>query len=757
MRKILRDLFAPANKNTLLKRIMLPSLASSFVVVIAFAVLLVVSISLIRRIVAVNSDNMIEASAQISAKALEKQLLDNIVSHAKDLSSLIDERLHKTQSITALLADSASNIYTHKNDYKSKMLPIIANHSRPVGIRKPYIYFAPNTNIGAVIDEAHLAANIGTVLQEVYFLEPAISSSYIAGESGYFINSDDDLSVISDYEARERKWYTGAKKTRSIFWSDVFPDSSMRGLAISCSAPFFDTSDGTKVFKGVVGNGIVIENFSEIINKAVIGDDSVVFMLDNNGTKLFSSDGTGAKINPDGSISAVNYLTSGERTLELFAKSMVRKESGLDKIFINEKWNYIAYNPLTTIGWSVGILVEAEHVAKALSNIKETIYAHNEVLKRQTNKTIVFISIAAVLISLSVLIFRIWYIIKFTHAITAPIMGLVSQIEQISGGDVDKVVFLHNGTDEINQLSAAFNNMTKRLRKYAEDLASNAVEGERIKAELDVAARIQTDMLPKSLPGYRPGQPKDFELFAEMRPAKEVGGDFFDYFYIDRYHLVIVIADVSGKGVPAAMFTIIAKTLLKNHLQEGLKLEEAASKLNKQLVYNNNEGLFVTMWVAVFNPVTGVLQFVNAGHNPPLLKSGNFSFRFITGHPSDLVMGAMEDTVFHTREIQLSCGDELFLYTDGIPEAFNKNGLMYSAERLRSFLNVHYKLPGEKLLCAIFDDVKEFSPDIEQSDDITMLVLRYTRNDDVALLEDLDSKGLEELEDLEDFEEIEEI
>jgi sigma-B regulation protein RsbU (phosphoserine phosphatase) len=208
------------------------------------------------------------------------------------------------------------------------------------------------------------------------------------------------------------------------------------------------------------------------------------------------------------------------------------------------------------------------------------------------------------------------------------------------------------------------------------------------------------------------------------------------------------------------MFTIIAKTLLKNHLQEGLKLEEAASKLNKQLVYNNNEGLFVTMWIAVFNPVTGTLQYVNAGHNPPLLKSGNFSFRFISGHTSDLVMGAMEDTIYHTSEIQLSSGDELFLYTDGIPEAFNSNGLMYSAERLRDFLNVHYKLPGEKLLHAIFDDINEFSPGVEQSDDITMLVLRYIRNKDAAVLEDLASAadgGLEELESLEGLEEVEEL
>jgi sigma-B regulation protein RsbU (phosphoserine phosphatase) len=770
MKKILRDLFAPANKNTLLKRIMLPSLASSLVVILAFTILLVVSIGIIRRIVAINSDTMVETSAKISEKALEKQLTDNIKTHAKDLSTIIDQRLLKMENMTTLVADSASNIYSYKNEYRPQSLPIVANHTGPAAIYMPYIYFSPDANIDAVLGEARLAANVSKTLQEVFVLEPAISSSYIAGETGYFVVSDDDLSILNDYDPRNRNWYTGAKEAGTIFWSDVFVDISGRGLAVGCSCPFFDNggaNGGAKVFKGVAGNGIIIKHFSEIINSAVVGDNSIVFLLDNTGRKLFSSDGTGAKANADGSIYAENYLYSSDRNLQLIAKSMMRKESGLDKIFINGKWNYIAYNPLATVDWSVGILVDATYITKALSETNETIYGNNEILKKQTSKTILFISIATVLISLSFLIFRVWYIINFARRITAPIAALVSQIEQISGGDIDKTIFMENGTDELNQLSISFNNMTKRLKKYAHDLASSAVEGERIKAELDVAARIQTDMLPKSLPGYLPGQPQDFDLFAEMHPAKEVGGDFFDYFYIDRYHLVIVIADVSGKGVPAAMFTIIAKTLLKNHLQEGLELEKAAAKLNKQLVYNNNEGLFVTMWIAVFNPVTGKLQYVNAGHNPPLLKAGNFSFRFIAGHPSDLVIGAMEETQYHAREIQLSCGDELFLYTDGIPEAFNRNGQMYSEERLKDFMNLHYKLPCDDLLHAISDDVKEFSQGVEQSDDITMLVLRYLRKKDTAVLEDLDannskdgSEGIEEIGEnggIDDFEEFEEI
>lgn len=278
---------------------------------------------------------------------------------------------------------------------------------------------------------------------------------------------------------------------------------------------------------------------------------------------------------------------------------------------------------------------------------------------------------------------------------------------------------IHTG-DEIENLFESIKTMESDINKYIENLTAVTAEKERIGAELDVATKIQASMLPCIFPPY-PDR-KEFDIYATMQPAKEVGGDFYDFFLIDEDHLAVVIADVSGKGVPAALFMVIAKTLIKNQAQAGLSPDQVFTSVNAQLCENNDAGMFVTAWMGVLQISTGNLIYVNAGHNPPLVKKKDGSFEFLRSRPG-LVLAGMEGIRYKQNELQLDQGDCLYLYTDGVTEATNNENELYGEDRLQRVLNQRlYTIPSS-LLSEVKADIDRFVLEAPQFDDITMLAL----------------------------------
>lgn len=243
----------------------------------------------------------------------------------------------------------------------------------------------------------------------------------------------------------------------------------------------------------------------------------------------------------------------------------------------------------------------------------------------------------------------------------------------------------------------------------------------RIEAELDLATTIQTSMLPCLLPAFPDHE--NIELQAVYHPAKEVGGDFYDYFVIDKTHVGVVIADVSGKGVGAALFMTISKTVLKNQLQLGISPEQAIMNANKQLCEGNDAGLFVTCWAGVYDTETGILKFVNAGHNPPVILRKGEKPHFITQR-SGFVLAGMEGFKYREEEIRLNSGDEMFFYTDGVTEATNADNMLYGDDRLLDLLEtVPDRSVGEHLTL-LKEDIDRFVGGAEQFDDITIMAMR---------------------------------
>ena len=249
-------------------------------------------------------------------------------------------------------------------------------------------------------------------------------------------------------------------------------------------------------------------------------------------------------------------------------------------------------------------------------------------------------------------------------------------------------------------------------------------ESERVSAELNVATHIQTSMLPSIFPAFP--EREEFDVFASMAPAREVGGDFYDFFMVDQRHLAVVMADVSGKGVPAALFMVIGKTLIKDHTQPGIPLGDVFFHVNNLLCNSNSEGMFITAFEGVLDLVTGELRFVNAGHEIPFIASGGQPFAEHRVKHS-FVLAGMEGMRYQAGQLTLAPGDKLFQYTDGVTEATDAEMAMYGMDRLGAVLAANTGKAPTELLAAVKADIDAFVGGAPQADDITMLGLEYKK------------------------------
>ena len=276
--------------------------------------------------------------------------------------------------------------------------------------------------------------------------------------------------------------------------------------------------------------------------------------------------------------------------------------------------------------------------------------------------------------------------------------------------------------DEIGDLYQEIRSMQSRMVEYMQNLTRVTAERERIGAELNIATQIQADMLPRIFPPF-PDR-REFDIYATMDPAKEVGGDFYDFFLIDKEHLGLVMADVSGKGVPAALFMVIAKTLIKNRAQMGGGPAETLRYVNDQLCEGNDAELFVTVWFAILDLQTGRGVAANAGHEHPVLRRENGKFELVLYRHSPAV-ATLAGMKFREHEFEMHPGDTLFVYTDGVPEATNAGNELFGTDRMLDALNREADAAPETLLRNVRKDLDDFVGDAPQFDDITMLGLHY--------------------------------
>ena len=285
--------------------------------------------------------------------------------------------------------------------------------------------------------------------------------------------------------------------------------------------------------------------------------------------------------------------------------------------------------------------------------------------------------------------------------------------------------------DEIGHLAVSIDKMEDRIENYIESITQITAEKERINTELTLATRIQADMLPHTFPPF-PGR-QEFDLYASMDPAREVGGDFYDYFLVDDDHLCMIMADVSGKGIPAALFMMASMILLRNNAMLGKTPAEILADVNAAVCANNREEMFVTVWLGILEISTGRLTAANAGHEYPALMRAGGDFELYKDKHG-FVIGGMEGIRYKQYELQISPGDKLFLYTDGLPEATDADGELFGTDRMTAALNETKDASPEQVLRGVHRAADSFVKEAEQFDDLTMLCLEYRGGADKEML-----------------------
>lgn len=686
-------------------------LSISLLALLTSALVSFVSIQLARSRMIDSSADLGNTAATDSEQALIEQAKENLITEAAAKADLTDQRLQSIRSRVELLASYIGPVYDST----------VVIHDSREGRDGDWVM-----QYGAVngVSDEELQAEITRTEHAFYVLQPLcrqnrdeISSVYFASDAGFMLsydpNGEDEYQQLFDegYDPRERDWYVNALAKEYTVFTETYLDVFGR-LLVTCATPV-KASSGETV--GVFGMDILIEDINESIVNAEVGEQGYAFLIDQNGIVISAPN---LEVGPNGNYEQVKL--GEQRGFSAVVEAMTKGESGFLEAQADEPL-FVSYAPVPVTGWSLGMVLPREEVVQPAAAMYDHIMSEtDQVTQAVSSMTAVMLIFFAIAIVAIVLLVMVATRVQ-SRRLTDPIRTLTHGAQTIGAGNLDHEIDLNTG-DELEILGDTLNNMTVSLKEYMTNLAAITADRERIAAELGVAATIQTSMLPCIFPAFP--EREEFNIFADMHPAKKVGGDFYDFFLSDPNHLWVVIADVSGKGVPAALFMVIAKTLIKNQASFCSDPGKVLGIVNNQLCENNDAGMFVTCFVGVLEIPTGKFTFANAGHNAPLLCRAGEAYDWLKVKPG-FVLAGLENMQFASEQIEMHRGDRLYLYTDGVTEALNPAEELYGDDRLLATMNrTDVKtLPIEQVVKAIQSDINVYADGAEQADDITMLLL----------------------------------
>ena len=561
-----------------------------------------------------------------------------------------------------------------------------------------------------------LISNCEYIFSPIFNNNDCISSIYVGTESGIYYKYSNDNSS-ERYDPRTRSWYIDAvkvaEKNDTPVWQNVYISKSTGKFCITCSKAFKDKNN--KIL-GVCAIDMYIDDISDLVLKYKIGENGYNFIIDKNGNIV---------MHPE-----YASIFQDERSFESFNLSestlvneILNKKNDVISAKIDNKNYYISFSPMEINDWTWVSTLPEEELMKPIYKIENLIGVSLEKSQGSLEKDFNFIIIVFLIIFLVSFVIICFVCTKLSKNLSSPIIRLCEATKSIGRGNFDLSVD-KNSNDEIGKLAKSFNSMARNLKRYMKNLKKTIAEKEKVHSELMIANKIQKSMLPCIFPAFP--ERKDFDIYAMMDPAREVGGDFYDFFFIDDNKLALVIADVSDKGVSAALFMVVAKILIKNQLQNGDSPAEVLKIVNNRLCENNEVGMFVTCFLGIFDIKSGEFTYANAGHNPPFLYRKSEENCIVITSPHGLVLGGTPNINYSQSKTYLYPDDFLFLYTDGVTEAANKKGKLFSQQKLEEIVNSCGKknVSIQDLIFDIKSEINKFIGKAAVSDDITMLALK---------------------------------
>ncbi|HDS09034.1 MAG TPA: HAMP domain-containing protein, partial [Firmicutes bacterium] len=550
-----------------------------------------------------------------------------------------------------------------------------------------------------------------------------IDSIYIGTESGFILSYPWLGGFESAYDPRLREWYKSAVKNPAGVWTQPYIHVATKELIVTYAKAFYGKDNE---LRGVLEVDVTLAVLNERIINTRVGKKGYAFLIDDSGKIIVRP---GLEVNDtrwDETYKTDCLLDTDNSELKEIILRMINGETGVSRCNFDEAEKFLAYAPIENTTWSMGVVMPREEMLKPMHEIQEKIISQiheseNYINRKRTTvltTTIITALILSSLISVSA--------ISISRKITRPILKLNEGANIVGGGNLDYKHDIRTG-DEIEELSNTFNKMTEDLKIYISDLKQTTAEKERIESDLRIANEIQNSMLPSIFPPF-PNR-LEFDIYACMEPAKEVGGDFYDFFLVSEEHLCFVIGDVSGKGVPAALFMVIVKTLIKTEASRGIPPQYVLFNVNNILVPENSACMFATVFCGLLNLKTGELQFANAGHNPPIISRSGGATDFLET-PAGFVLGTIADVQFGSGTINLEKDDMIFLYTDGVTEAMNEKKELFSEKSLLDIVTRFNKECACELIREVRRQVSYFVKITPQYDDITMLTVKF--NEDIT-------------------------
>ncbi len=488
-------------------------------------------------------------------------------------------------------------------------------------------------------------------------------------------------------------WFKAVPKEENVFWSEPYIAESFdeKAPVVTCLIPF--KFQGSDKFDGLVAVSMNLE---------VIRNDISKFEKDSIGKFWVISPKGQFIIHPNEKLQNTTTIQKiaegkGGGMLQQAYRDLQQKKAGSIEIPVSTVYDssvMVLYAPVKDLGWGVGFVCSKKEFEEPLRDLQLKI-------------------VSFMLIWLIVLLLIINLICRRS---VKPLLDLSKVALEYGRGNFEAELPENISHDEIGVMNDAFHRMRKNLLQHIDLVRKAASEQQRTQSELEIAQQIQQSALPVEFPMHG-----EVEVYARMTAAKMVGGDFYDFFFVDDKHLAVVIADVSGKGIPAALYMMNAKALIRNTAKTGVSVSEVFARVNNELCHGG-ANLFVTVFMAILNIETGELSYVNAGHNPPYYFDKN-GYKMLSVK-TNIVLGGLENISFTEERMQMKAGERLFLYTDGVNEAQNCNGDFYGNERLTAILNTELQSSYD-VLSVVQDDVAAFTQGAEQSDDMTMLEMLY--------------------------------
>ena len=678
--------------------------------------------SMLAKLTEQTNQKQLDAITSSTAEMID-QVVDGTMARTTQLGALITDELFDGLGVRVnMLGEYAEKLFS--GDVDVRPIPYKAPDPEKEGEVRAQLILADGVKLTPHLKQRlGIAANMSDMMISLFGASDVTNSCFIALPEGAFLVADDrprskydESGEMISYDPRTRPWYQQAVEAGELIFTDTEIDAFTGDIGIVCAMPVYRDQK----LVAVVGSDLFLTSMQAAI-QASDSEGGFQFVVNQNGHVVFSPKTEGI-LQVEESTEALDLRQSGNEDLSALVSDALQAETQVRHIDLDDGSYYMVGSPMGTVGWALISAFSEQVAAQPITEMQEsyeqiqqeavTTYRSN--INRSRNRTL--------LILLLILLVLLANALVLGKRIVKPLNMITKRIFELNESNLEfKMEDTFRTGDEIQTLAESFADLSHKTVAYMDQVRNVTAEKERIGTELRMANQIQESVLPNIFPAFPDRE--EFDIYATMDPAKEVGGDFYDFFLIDKDHLGIVIADVSGKGVPAALFMMASKIILQSCAMLGRSPAEILTRTNEAICSNNRMEMFVTVWFGILDLNTGLITGANAGHEYPAVKSGDHYELYKTKH--GMVIGAMDNVTYTEHHMQLQPGDRVFLYTDGLPEATDASEEMFGVKRVLDVLNENPQRSVTDTLVRMTEAVSEFVDGAEQFDDLTMLCLEY--------------------------------